>query len=77
MVPDQFRKPFDWDQPLTDQGTWPTMTVVNTWYKNETTLATMIRILEIIEEEIKKIPLYMRCHEISARLEMSLRGSPW
>ena len=49
-------KYFDWDQTRTEQGTWPTKTFVNMWFKNETNLSTMIGLLEIVEEEIKRKP---------------------
>ena len=56
MVPDQFHKYIDWDQTGTEQGTWPTKTFVNVWFKNVTNLATMIGLLEIATEEIKRYP---------------------
>ena len=48
MVPDQFHKYIDWDQTRTEQGTWPTKTIVNMWSKNETNMSTMIGMFEIV-----------------------------
>ena len=36
MVPDPFRKYVDWELTKTEQGTWPTKTMVNMWFSNET-----------------------------------------
>ena len=56
LVPNVFHKHIDWDQTKTEQGTWPTKKFVNMWFKNETNLATMIGLLEIVKNELKRYP---------------------
>ena len=63
MMPDPFHKHIDWDHTRTEQGTWPTKTFVNMWFKNETNLATMTGLLEIVKEELKKIHYKLRGQE--------------
>ena len=75
MVPDQFHKYTGWDHTRTEQGTWPSKTFVNMQFKNETNLATIIGLPEIVKEEIKKGPYKLHGQEVSARLEMSPKGS--
>ena len=49
MVANEFHKHLAGDQTMTEQGTCPTMTFVNMWFKNETNPATMIGLLEIVK----------------------------
>ena len=56
IVPDPFKKYVDWERTKTEQGTWPTKTMVNMWFSNEANLPSMIRLLNIIKEELKKDP---------------------
>ena len=56
MVPSEFHKYIDWDQTRTEQWNWPTKTFLNMWFRNDTNLATMIGLLEIVKHELKKIP---------------------
>ena len=42
IIPGQFHWYIDWDKSRKEQGSWPTKTNVNMWFKNETNLATMI-----------------------------------
>ena len=75
MVPAQFHKYTGWDHTRTEQGTWPSKTFVNMQFKNETNLATIIGLPEIVKEEIKKGPYKLHGQEVSARFEMSPKGS--
>ena len=56
IVPDQFHKYIDWEHTRTEQGTWPTKKLVSMWFKNETNMSTMIGMLEIVRNELKKAP---------------------
>ena len=76
MVPNEFHKYIDWDQTRTEQGTWPTKTLVSLWFKNETNMATMIGLLKFVTDELKKIPYKLRDQVVSARLEMSPKKKP-
>ena len=60
MVPDQYRKYIDWEQTKTEQGTWATKTIVSMWFSSETNLPTMVGLLDIIKEELKKEPCKLR-----------------
>ena len=71
MVLDHYRKYLDGDQTRTEQGTWPTRTMVNMWFSNETNLPTMVGLLDIMKEELKKEPYRLRGQVISSRLEIS------
>ena len=42
IIPGQFHQHIDCDQSRKEQGNWPTKTIVNMWFKNETNLAAMI-----------------------------------
>ena len=75
MVPN-VHKYIDWDPTRTEQGTWRTKTFVNVWFRSETNLATMIGLLETVENELKKIPYKLHGQEVSARLEMSPKMKP-
>ena len=68
MVHDQ--KYIDWDQTRTAQGTWPTKTIVSMWFRNETNLPTMVGMLDIIKNELKKDPYKLHGQEIFSRLEI-------
>ena len=57
MVPDPHKKYVDWEQTKTEQGTWPTKTMVNMWFSNEANLPTRVGLLDIIRTELKKEPL--------------------
>ena len=52
------KKFLDWEQTNTEQGTWPTKTMVSVWF---------------IKEEFKKEPYKLRGQVVSSRLEMSLK----
>ena len=49
MVPNELHQYIDWDLTRTEQGNWQTKTIVNVWFKNETHLATMIGLLNVVE----------------------------
>ena len=76
MVLDQYQKYIDWEQTRTEQGTWPTKTIVSMWFRNETGLPTMVGMLDIIKKELKKEPYKLHGQEISSRLEMSPNTKP-
>ena len=42
MVPNEFHQYIDWNQTRTEQGSWPTKTIVN--------------MLKVVKEELKKKP---------------------
>ena len=46
-IPNQFHQYIDWDQSRKEQVNWPTKTIVNMRFKNETDLATMIGLLKV------------------------------
>ena len=52
MVPDEFRKHIDWDETETEQSNWPTKAFVNMLFQNETVVATITGMLEIVEHEL-------------------------
>ena len=54
MVPEEFHQYIDWDQSKKDQGNWPTMTIVNMLFKDETNLVTMIGLLKVEKEQLKE-----------------------
>ena len=56
MVPDPFIKYVDWEQTKTEQGAWLTRTMVNMWFSNEANFPSMVRLLDIIKEALKKDP---------------------
>ena len=56
IVPDPFKKYVDWEQTKTEQGAWPTNTMVNMWFSNEASLPSMVRLLDIVKEALKKDP---------------------
>ena len=72
----KYRKNVDWDQTRTEQGTWPTKTMVNMWFSNEANLPSMIGLLDIIKEALKKDPYKLRGREVTSRLEMSPKRKP-
>ena len=49
MLPDQYHKYIDWDHSRKEQGTWQTKTIVSMWFKNETNLATLVGMLDIVK----------------------------
>ena len=49
MVPKELHQYIDWDLTRTEQGNWLTKTIVNVWFKNETHLATMNGLLNVVE----------------------------
>ena len=57
MVPNAFHQYIAWNQTRTEQGNWPTKTIVNVWFKNDTRLATMIGLLKIVKDELKTCTL--------------------
>ena len=54
MLPDQYQKYINWDQTRTAQGTWPTKTVVNMWFRNETHIPMMIGMLDILKKRMQE-----------------------
>ena len=76
MAPDQYQKYIDWDQTRTEQGTWPTKTIVSMWFRNDTNLPTLVGLLDIIKTELKKEPYKLHGQEISSRLETSPKRKP-
>ena len=54
VVPNVFHKYIDWDQTRTEQGIWPTKTFVNMSFKNETNMATMNGMLEMVKKMISR-----------------------
>ena len=73
MVPDPYKKYVDWDQTRTEQGTWPTKTMVNMWFSNETNLPTRVGLLDTIRTELKKEPYKLLKREVTCRLELHRR----
>ena len=51
-APNEFHKYVDWDPTRTEQGSWPTETTVNMWFKNDTNLATMFGMFGIVIDEL-------------------------
>ena len=49
MVPNELHQYIDWDLTRTEQGNRLTKTIVNVWFNNETHLATMIGLLNVVE----------------------------
>ena len=76
MLPNELHQYVDWDLTWTEQGNWPTKTTVNVWFKNETNLATMIGLLEVVKDELKKEPYKIHDQEVSAKLEMTPEKKP-
>ena len=58
-----FTQYIDWDQTRKEQGNWQTKTIVNMCFKNETNLATMIVLLKVVKEELKKVSYKIRDQE--------------
>ena len=75
MLPDQYQKYIDWDQTRTEQGTWPTKSIVCIWFRNETNLPTMVG-THIVKKELKKEHYKLHGHKISSRLEMCPKRKP-
>ena len=77
MVPGKIKSILiDWDQTRTEQGTWPTKTIVSMWFRNETNLPTKVGLLDIIKTELEKEPKKLYGQEISSRLEKSPKRKP-
>ena len=76
IIPGQFHQYIDWDRSRKEQGKWPTKTIVYMWFKNETNLATMIGLLQVVKEELKNVSYKIREQEVTARLEMRLQKKP-
>ena len=68
MVLHQFHKYIDWDLTRKEQGAWPTKPFVNMWFNNETNVATMIGLLEILKRTQDHT---LHGQVVSTRLEMS------
>ena len=43
MIPFNAQRFVDWEQTRTEQGSWPTETMVSLWFKSDTHLATMVK----------------------------------
>ena len=67
MVPNESHQYIDWNLTRTEQGNWPTKTIVNMWFKNETNLATTIGLLKVVKDELKKVHRKIHDLEVSAR----------
>ena len=70
MVPNEFHQYIDWNQTRTEQGTWPTKTFVNMWFKNETDSQSLLKM------NSKRYPTKIHDQEVSATLEMSPQKKP-
>ena len=57
IIPGQFH---NWDQSRKEHGKRPTKKIVNMWFKNETNLATMIGLLNVVEEALKNVSYKIR-----------------
>ena len=73
LVAKEVHQYIDWNETRTEQGNWPTKTIVNMWFKNDTNLATTTGLLKIVKDELKQMPYNLHEQEVSARLEMSLK----
>ena len=49
MIPLSAQRFADWEQTRTEQGNWPTKTMVSLWFKSETNLAAMIELLRVVK----------------------------
>ena len=61
MIPSQFHQYVDWNQTRTEQGNWPSKTIVN--------MATMIGLLKVVKVELKMVSYKIREQEVTARSE--------
>ena len=62
----------DWEQrSIEQQGNWPTEVLVRMWFKSETNLATMIELLRVVRDQLKKKPYEIKGQVVKARLGMS------
>ena len=76
MVPRQSHQWIDWDQTRKEQGNWPINTMVSMWFQNETNLVTIIELLKVGEEELKKVSYNKHGLNVSARLEVCPQKKP-
>ena len=76
MLPSQFHQYIDWDHSRKEPGNWTTKTIVNMWFNNETTLATMIGLLKVVKADLKNVSYKIRDQEVTARLEVSPPKKP-
>ena len=56
MIPLNAQRFVDWEQTNTEQWNWPTKVLISMWFKSETNLATMIELLMVVKDELKKKP---------------------
>ena len=56
MIPFNAKRFVDWELTSTEQVNWPTEVLVSMWFKSETNLATMIELLRVVKDELKKKP---------------------
>ena len=63
-------------QTRTEHGSWPTKAVVSLWFKNDTSLATMIELLQMVKDELNKKPYTLYDQLVKARLEISFQKKP-
>ena len=69
MIPGQLHQFFfDWDQSRKEQGNWPTKTTVKMWFKDETNLALLIKLVKVEKEEPQKVLYKIRAQGDTARL---------
>ena len=54
MIPSSAQRFVDREQTRTEQGSWPTKTMVSLWFKSETNLGTMIELLRVVKAELNK-----------------------
>ena len=59
-----------------EQGIWPTKTMVSMWFKNETNLVTMIDLLKVVREELRKVSYKIHGQNVTARLDVSPQKKP-
>ena len=76
MIPLNAQRCVDWEQTNTEQWNWPTKVLISMWFKSETNLATMIELLMVVKDELKKKPYGLGGQAVTARLEMSPRMKP-
>ena len=76
MIPSSAQRFVDREQTRTEQGNWPTKVLVSIWFKSETNLATMIQLLRVVQDELKKKPYELKGQVVKARQEMSPQKKP-
>ena len=80
IIPFSAPKFVDWEQTSTrrtGQENWPTKVLVSMWFKSATNLATIIELLRVVIDELKKKPYELKGQVVTARLEMSPKRKSW